>query len=55
MIDYIGVDYLLGGLFVAVVIISIQLDRFSRHALKHIDQLQLRVDELERRLGINEN
>ena len=53
MIEQIGLDYIVGGLVLALVFMGYQMDRLSKHSLKHIDMLQARVDELEKRVGIH--
>ena len=52
MIEQIGLDYIIGGLVLALIFMCYQLDKFSKHSLKHIDMLQERVNELEKRVGI---
>ncbi len=52
MIEYFGVDNILYFVLAVLVIIGFQLDRFSRRSLKHIDRLQERIAELEKRLGL---
>ncbi len=54
MIEQIGLDYIVGGLVLALVFMGYQMDKFSKHSLKHIDNLQERVDELEKRLAIQQ-
>lgn len=52
MIEQVGIDYIIGSLVLALVVMAYQMDKFSKHSLKHIDMLQDRVDELEKRVGI---
>lgn len=52
MIEQIGLNYIVGFIVLVLIIMGYQLDKFSKHSLKHIDRLQTRVDELEKRLGI---
>jgi len=54
MIDYLGLENVIYGILLVLLFAAYALDRFSRHALKHIDMLQERVDKLEGRLGIKE-
>ncbi|WP_299772294.1 hypothetical protein [uncultured Pseudoteredinibacter sp.] len=51
MIEQIGLDYIIGSLVVAIVFVGYQMDRFSRHSLRHIDNLQDRVAALEKKIG----
>jgi hypothetical protein len=54
MIEQIGLDNVIGGFILFLVIIGYQLDKFSKHSLKHIDMLQDRIDKLEEKVGIQE-
>lgn len=51
MIEYFGLDNIVLFLIFAVIVLAYQLDRSSKHAVKHIDKLQSRVNELEEKLG----
>ena len=52
MIEYFGIENIIYSILVVLAFAGFQIDRFSRHSLRHIDKLQERVDELEKRVGI---
>lgn len=52
MIEYFGVENIMYFVLAILVIMGLQIDRFSRHANKHIDRLQERIYDLEKRLGL---
>jgi hypothetical protein len=52
MVEEIGINYVICFLVFSIAIIVYQIDRFFKHSLKHIDMLQHRVDEPEKRSGI---
>ena len=53
MIEYIGLESIIIIIIIVVLLNAYQSDRFSKHAIKHIDRLQERVAELEKRLGLS--
>ena len=55
IIERIGMENIVVLFFIALSLIIFQLDRFSKNALRHIDDLQDRVHKLEKRLGIKED
>jgi len=54
MLEYLELETILWVLVVVIILLSIQLDRFSKRTINHIDSLQNRVNELEERLGVSE-
>lgn len=55
MIEYFGIENIIYFILAILALIGFQLDKFTRHALKHIDTLQERVDKLEIRVGIKDD
>ncbi len=54
MLEYMELETILWVLLVVIILLCIQLDRFSRRTVNYIDSLQNRVSELEERLGISD-
>ena len=52
MIEYLGLENIIAVFSVVLVVVAFQLGRFSKNTLRHIDKLQERVDELEKRVGV---
>jgi uncharacterized membrane protein YcfT len=52
MIEFIGVNNIVYFILFIVALVGYKIDRFSRYALQHIDKLQSRVSELEKRVGV---
>jgi hypothetical protein len=54
MIEYFGLENIIYCLVAGLLILGYLHDKFSKHAVEHIDKLQDRVYELEKQLGIRE-
>lgn len=55
MIEYVGLESIIAIIVVVILLLAYQLDRFSKHSIKHIDKLQERVNDLEERLGVTKS
>jgi uncharacterized membrane protein len=55
VIEYIGIESIVIIIVVVILLNAYQADKFSKHSIKHIDELQERVKVLEEMLGVTKN
>ena len=54
MLEVVGLENILWFIVISIAVIAFQIDRLSRRMVGYIDDLQDRVDELEKRVGSKE-